>query len=137
MFANEQMNVNGFGIMASPQPSTKRETMKIKLATSCFIFSALLAPVAAFAATDTTDSDRKHPLTFVKDSVITIKVKSMLADDKAGTLGRVKVDTDDHGVVVLSGYVHTQAEADKAVGIASKVEHVTSVQNNLKIKKDD
>jgi len=43
--------------------------MKLKLATTCFIVGAALAPVAFAADSDT---DRNKPATFVKDSVITI-----------------------------------------------------------------
>jgi hyperosmotically inducible protein len=109
--------------------------MKAKLATSCFIISTLLAPVAAYA--DDRDSDRTHPMTFVKDSAITVKVKAKLADEKMISLAHIMVDTDSKGAVVLSGTVRTQEEADKAVSIARGTEGVTSVKNKLKIKKDD
>jgi len=108
--------------------------MKIKLATACFVVGTLLAPVLAHADGDT---DRKHPITFVKDSVITVKVKAMLADEKMSTLAHVKVDTDAKGAVVLSGKVRSQEAADKAVAIARNTEGVTSVKSKLRIKKDD
>jgi len=108
--------------------------MKIKLATACFVIGTVLAPIAAHAADG--DTDRKHPVTFVKDSVITTKVKAMLADEKMSTLAHIKVDTDAKGMVVLGGNVKTQDEADKAVSIARGVEGVTSVKSNIKIKKD-
>lgn len=107
--------------------------MKIKLATTCFIIGALLAPVAAHAAEDR-ESDRTHPKAFVKDSVITTKIKAKLAAEKIKTLAHIKVDTDSNGMVVLSGKVKTQEEADKAVSIARDTEGVTSVQSKLKIK---
>src|ERR1039457_2691804 len=50
----------------------KERTMKIKLATSCFVIGTLLGPVAAFAAEG--DTDRTHPMTFVKDSAITVEL---------------------------------------------------------------
>ena len=109
--------------------------MKIKLATSCFVIATLLVPFAAHA--EDRDSDRSHPITFIKDSVITTKVKAMLADEKMKSLLRIKVDTDANGVVVLSGKVKTQEQADKAVSIASKVEGVTSVTNHIHVSKDD
>jgi hyperosmotically inducible protein len=109
--------------------------MKIKLATTCFVIGAFLAPLAAYAADG--DSDRMHPLTYVKDSVITTKVKAMLADEKMSSLAHIQVDTDAKGAVVLSGNVRTKADADKAVSITRAVEGVTSVTSNLKIRKDD
>lgn len=109
--------------------------MKIQLATSCFVIATLLSPLAAHA--EDRDADRSHPITFVKDSVITTKIKALLADEKMKTLVHVKVDTDAKGVVVLSGTARTQEDADKAVSIAREVKGVTSVTNNIQIKKDD
>ncbi|HEX7455350.1 MAG TPA: BON domain-containing protein [Gallionella sp.] len=111
--------------------------MKIKLATTCFIIGTLLAPVAAHAADSATDTDRTHPKTFVKDSVITTKVKAKLAEEKIGSLAHIKVDTHSKGAVVLSGKVKTQEEADKAVAIARETEGVTSVKSKIQIKKED
>ena len=106
--------------------------MKMKFATTCFVIGTVLAPAAAYAA----DSDRTHPMTFVKDSVITTKIKAKLADEKMSSLGHIKVDTDRKGKVVLSGKVKTQEEADKAVSLARETEGVTSVKSKIKVKSD-
>lgn len=113
--------------------------MKSKLATTCFIIGTLLAPVAAYAADSSTDTDtdRTHPKTLVKDSVITTKIKAKLADEKISSLAHIKVDTHSKGAVVLSGKVKTQEEADKAVAIARETEGVTSVKSKIQIKKED
>lgn len=108
--------------------------MKTKLAASCFIIGTLLAPFAAHA--EDSDTDRKHPTTFVKDSVITTKIKAKLAEEKMSSLMHIKVDTDAKGAVVLSGKARTQEEADKAVSIAHATEGVTSVKSTIQIKKD-
>ena len=105
--------------------------MKMKFATACFAIATLLSPLAAQAADS--DSDRSHPLTYVKDSVITTKVKAKLADEKMSSLKHISVDTDNKGVVVLSGNVSTQADADKAVSIARGTDGVTAVRNDLQI----
>lgn len=110
--------------------------MKIKLTTTCFVIGTLLAPIMAHAADDS-DADRAHPTAFVKDSVITTKIKTKLAAEKMGSLVHVKVDTDRKGMVVLSGKVRTQEEADKAISIAHDTEGVTSVKSKLVIKKDN
>ena len=109
--------------------------MKITITSSCFVLAVVLAPAAAFAGDP--DSDRAHPLTFVADSVITIKVKAKLADEHMGSLAHVGVDTDAKGAVVLSGRVRSRQEADKAVSIARATEGVTSVTSTLQVKKDD
>ena len=100
--------------------------MKFKLAATCFVIGAALAPVA-FA----TDSDK--PTTFVKDSVITTKIKTEYAKDKLVSAMKVEVETDHAGQVFLTGTAKSQAEADKAVAIAKGVSGVTSVQNNIKV----
>ena len=108
--------------------------MYIKLATSLLIIGAVLAPVAAHADQD---SDRSHPGAFVKDSIITTKIKAKLADEKLNTLAHISVETDARGMVVLSGHVRTQQLAEKAVSIARETEGVTSVTSNIKVTKDD
>ncbi|MDT3707920.1 MAG: BON domain-containing protein [Thiobacillus sp.] len=108
--------------------------MKIQLAATCFVIGTVLAPVVAHA--EDKDSDRTHPVTFVKDSAITAKIKAkLLADERMGSLKDIKVDTDNKGMVVLSGKVSTQEEADKAVSIARETEGVTSVKSNIRVQK--
>lgn len=107
--------------------------MKTKVATACFIIGTLLVPVASYAATG--DTDRSHPMAFVKDSVITTKIKAKLAEEKMTSLVDIKVDTDAKGAVVLSGKVKTKEEADKALTIATGTEGVTSVKSKIKISK--
>lgn len=109
--------------------------MKTKLATTCFIISTLLVPMAAYA--EDRDLNRMEPMTFVKDSAITAKIKAKLAGEKMRSLAHVSVDTDSKGEVFLSGNVRTQAEADKAIAIAHNTEGVTNVTSKLTIKKDD
>lgn len=111
--------------------------MKIKLATTCFVIGTLLAPVAAYAA-DTSErhADRKHPMTWVKDSVITTKIKAKLAADHPGSMKHIQVDTDKDGVVWLSGTANNQAEIDKAIATARKTEGVKSVWSDLEIEND-
>lgn len=109
--------------------------MKFKLAAICFAIGTLLVPLAARAGD--ADSDRTHPGRFVKDSVITTKIKAKLADEKLSSLAYVRVDTDSKGAVVLGGHVRTQEEAEKVVSIARDTEGVTSVKSKIRIRKDD
>ena len=108
--------------------------MKYKLATTCFVIGSVLAPVAAYAAD--ADKDRSKPATFVKDSVITTKIKTKLAAEHLGSAKHISVDTDKDGVVWLSGTANNQAEVDKAVEIARNTEGVKSVKSDLKVQKD-
>ena len=109
--------------------------MKATSAAAGILISALILPTWTFAADS--DSDRSHPMTFVKDSIITTKVKAKLAEEKLSSLVHIKVDTDNKGVVWLSGTARTQSDADKAVAIARGTEGVSSVTSEIQIKKDD
>ena len=70
---------------------------------------------------------------YVDDSVITTKVKSLLAADDFLKSFQISVETYK-GVVQLSGFVNSQAAVDKAVETASSVKGVKSVKNDLIVK---
>ena len=92
-----------------------------------FLAAALLLPVAGFAADGKTRE-------FVKDSVITTKIKAEMAKEKPSTLVKVSVETDKTGVVVLSGTAKTSADKARAETIARDVKGVTTVENNIEVK---
>ena len=106
--------------------------METKFVTAVIIAVALLGPIAVRAAGS--ESDRSHAEAFVKDSVITTKVKAKLAAENMSSFVHVQVDTDRNGVVVLSGTARSQAAIDQAVSIARATEGVKAVQNQIKIK---
>jgi hyperosmotically inducible protein len=106
--------------------------MKTKTLISAFLIGALAVPFAGYAADY--DKDRSSPKDFVKDSVITAKIKAEYAKDKDVSAMSIKVDTDDKGVVTLSGNAKSKAEADKAVMIARDTKGVTSVKNEIQVK---
>jgi hyperosmotically inducible protein len=108
--------------------------MKIKLATSCVVIGAMLTPIFAHAADQ--DSDRKHPMTFVKDSVITAKIKAKLAEEKISSLATITVDTDADGKVFLSGKVKSEQEADTIIFTVHRIEGVTAVRSDFRIPGD-
>jgi hyperosmotically inducible protein len=70
---------------------------------------------------------------YVDDSVITTKVKALLAEDDFLKSFRISVETYK-GVVQLSGFVNTQDAVNKAVQIARSVKGVQSVKNDLIVK---
>jgi hyperosmotically inducible protein len=110
--------------------------MKTKIALSCLVVGTLLGSGLALAGPDS-DTDRSNPEAFVKDSVITTKIKTQLAAEHLNSLANVHVDTDKNGIVWLSGNARTQEAIDKAVSIATQTEGVKSVHNSLVIKLDD
>jgi hyperosmotically inducible protein len=116
---------------------TKESSVNTKILTAAFVVAALLSPLTTQAREGDGDVDRKNPVAFVKDSVITTKIKTKLAAEKMSSLAKITVDTDRNGMVFLSGTANSQDAADKAVSIARKTEGVASVRNNIKVKKDD
>ena len=95
-------------------------------------YLALLMFVAALAACAST---RTHESTgeYVDDSVITTKVKGLLAQDDFLKSFQISVETFK-GTVQLSGFVNSQKAVDKAGDIARSVKGVESVKNNLIVK---
>ena len=69
----------------------------------------------------------------VADSVITTKVKTELLAEPALKSLEVHVETAN-GTVMLSGFVPSQAEVDKAVNVARNVKGVNKVQSSLRVK---
>jgi osmotically-inducible protein OsmY len=88
--------------------------------------------IATFAACSST---RTHESTgeYVDNSVITTKVKALLAEDDFLKSFQISVETFK-GIVQLSGFVNSQQAVDKAGEIARSVNGVTSVKNNLIVK---
>jgi hyperosmotically inducible protein len=105
--------------------------MKHLIVAGILAASVVCVPMA-FADESGTASDSSHH--FVKDSVITTKVKSKLAAKHLTTLTRIKVDTDENGVVWLSGRAPTQDAVDMATMIAKDTDGVVSVHNGIAIQ---
>ncbi|PLR47958.1 molecular chaperone OsmY [Chimaeribacter arupi] len=88
---------------------------------------------AADSAGAKIDSSVNKVSNYMGDSAVTAKVKSALVDNDAIKSTDISVDTTK-GVVTLSGFVGSQAEADQAVAAAKKVEGVTSVSDKLHVR---
>ena len=89
----------------------------------------LIATLTACAGTRTQSSAGE----FVDDSVITTKVKSLLAADDFLKSFQISVESFK-GTVQLSGFVNSQKAVDKAGEIAMSVKGVQSLKNNLIVK---
>lgn len=68
--------------------------------------------------------------TYANDAATTAKVKANLTRSDMIPASQVTVNTDK-GIVQLSGFVRTKAQADEAEKIALKTEGVKSVKNDL------
>ena len=95
-------------------------------------YLVLLAVIAAFAACASTPKQESTG-EFIDDSVITTKIKSLLAEDDFLKSFQISVETRK-GVVQLSGFVNSQRAVDKAGKIAWSVKGVKSVKNDLILK---
>lgn len=108
--------------------------MNIKLASTALVIGALSLPLAGYAQSNMSEkasNAKENTKTAIKDSVITTKIKAAFVKDKTVSAMKVKVDTDDKGVVTLAGTAKSQAEIDQAVSLAKGVEGVTTVNNNI------
>ncbi len=102
---------------------------KRNLVIHCLVLLMLIATFWACGSTPKQTS----PGEYVDDSVITTKVKSLLAADDFLKSFQISVETYK-GTVQLSGFVDSQAAVDKASEIARSVKGVTSVKNDLIVK---
>ena len=93
------------------------------------VILVLIATLAACAASRTQSSTGEY----VDDSVITTKVKSLLAQDDFLKSFQISVETFK-GTVQLSGFVNSQKAVDKAGEIARSVQGVKSLKNDLTVK---
>jgi osmotically-inducible protein OsmY len=95
----------------------------------CVVLLMLIATFVACASTPTQESTGEY----VDDTVITTKVKSLLAVDDFLKSFQISVETYK-GTVQLSGFVGSQKAVHKAGEIARSVEGVKSVKNDLIVK---
>ncbi len=102
---------------------------KRNIVINCLVLLMLIATLAACASTSTRESTGEY----VDDSVITTKVKALLAEDDFLKSFQISVETYK-GIVQLSGFVNSRQAVDKAGQIARSVKGVKSVKNNLIVK---
>ena len=77
-------------------------------------------------------TDERSSGTMLDDTAITAKVKTELIGDKNIKARNIDVDTNA-GVVVLSGYIDSQQEANRAGSLAKSVSGVVRVKNELRV----
>jgi osmotically-inducible protein OsmY len=95
----------------------------------CLMLLMLVSTIAACASTGTHESTGQY----VDDSVITTKVRALLAEDDFLKSFQIGVETYQ-GTVQLSGFVNSQQAVDKASEIVKGVKGVRSVKNSLIVK---
>lgn len=98
-----------------------------RLAAVLFAFSLLA--VASCASTAT----QNGPGGYVADAVITTKVKAAIVKEPKLKATEIHVETFK-GTVQLSGFVNTKQAVSRAGAMASGVEGVKSVKNDIQVK---
>jgi hyperosmotically inducible protein len=109
--------------------SMKTRNIVIRCLVLLMLITSTTTIFMACASTSTKESTGEY----FDDSVITSKVKSLLANDDFFKSFKISVETNK-GVVQLSGFVNSQGAVDRAGHIARSVQGVKSVQNNLIVK---
>jgi osmotically-inducible protein OsmY len=96
--------------------------------------SAIFA-TAILMATLGCASTRTHEGTgqYVDDSVITTKVKAAILGEPGLKVSEINVETFK-GVVQLSGFVNSRDDIKSAVRVATAVDGVKSVKNDMQLK---
>ncbi len=79
------------------------------------------------------DSTKQTMKGYAGDTATTSEIKAKLLADDIVPSRNVKVETTN-GVVQLSGAVKTQAQSERAEGIAKAIDGVKSVKNDLEVK---
>ena len=110
--------------------SLNLEQSMYRVKTITTLVSALLLTGALGCA-----SSRTHEGTgqYVDDSVITTKVKAAILGEPGLKVSEINVETYK-GVVQLSGFVSSRGDIQSAVRVASAVNGVKSVKNDMQLK---
>lgn len=96
---------------------------------SAFFLIAAFVSVLGCAGTTTRESTGEY----VTDSWITTKVKAALVKDPLVKATEVNVETF-RGTVQLSGFVSSDAARSQAVEVTRRIEGVTGIKNDIRIK---
>jgi hyperosmotically inducible periplasmic protein len=106
--------------------------MKFMIATIGMLIAA--SPVFGQTSEQATEQGRQQNTQYAKDSALTTKVHTALANDVGmKTLTKINVDSEK-GVVTLKGEVDSADTKRRAEEVAKRVSGVSSVKNELKVK---
>ncbi|MBK7422487.1 MAG: BON domain-containing protein [Propionivibrio sp.] len=96
---------------------------------SAFFMAVMLITAVGCASTTKQEGTGEY----VDDTVITTKVKAAVMNEPTLKSAEINVETFK-GVVQLSGFVSSQAAANKAVEVARSISGVKSVRNDMRMK---
>ena len=95
--------------------------------------AVMVSALAAALASCSAMSGRETASQYADDTKITTRIKSAYLTDPTLKAYQINVETFQN-VVQLSGFVDNPQDATRAVEIASRVEGVRSVQNNIIVR---
>src|SRR3979409_419671 len=97
--------------------------------------AAAALALGACASTSSDESSKKETTgQYVDDATVTAKGKTAIAS-AVGVKAAANVNVETYrGVVQLSGFADSDAQASRAVAAAKKVNGVRSVKNDIRIK---
>jgi osmotically-inducible protein OsmY len=107
----------------------KNKYLPALLLTAALASGTGLLTLAGCAPTPTREGTGEY----IDDTVITTKVKTAIFNDSSLKSAEINVETFK-GVVQLSGFVNSQADINRAVVVARRVNGVKSVENNMQVK---
>ena len=106
------------------------------MALSRFLAAAMAAAALAISAcaTDRGDDSKRSAGEFSSDAALTAKVKTAIASD-AGVGSAAAINVNSYrGVVQLSGFVDSPEKIERAAEAARKVDGVSRVENNIRVR---
>jgi hyperosmotically inducible periplasmic protein len=101
--------------------------------TSAIVAAALAATTLVVLPACSSNQSHRSTSEYVDDATLTARVKTALIKDPDVKAYQINVETYN-GVVSLSGFVDSEATAQKAVNAAQGVNGVRSVKNDLHVK---
>ncbi len=110
----------------------RQEDARAPAASAAVPVAPAAAPAAPAASTGTPPAGTTVGME-IDDSVVTARVKSALLADPSVRGLEIKVETRK-GLVLLSGFVDSQARIDNAIALTRKVEGVRDVENGMTLK---
>jgi hyperosmotically inducible protein len=111
-------------------------TVSNRTLSAAVLAAAALALGACATSDPKTNEGSKSETTgqYIDDATVTAKVKTAIASE-VGVKAAANVNVETYrGVVQLSGFADSDAQASKAVAAAKKVNGVRSVKNDMRIK---
>lgn len=105
--------------------------MQIKI--KQLVLAVLLGTAVGAAGLTGCNTEGRSPDTYIDDRMVSSKVKGALDNSAAYKYPNVDVSSFN-GVVQLNGFVQTQAQKDTAAQLASQVQGVKQLVNNITVQ---